>query len=210
MTKIESIQYAIAEANMFRSKLSPEALAVPGFTSLKIRHLLNNLGAISTNYLDCGSHRGGSFCSTVFKNENLENAICIDDFREFNENSPMKDLLDNAGKFKPGNVRMKLLSKDCWTVTPDELPVIDLYLYDSEHSSESQYKAITHFLGAMTDEFIMVIDDYSWQGGFVKEASLKGLADSKLQVLFQIELWNGIEGDNFSWHNGAGVFLLKK
>ena len=210
MTKIEAIKHAISEANLFRSKLSPEALAVPSYTSLKIRHTLNNLGAISKNYLDCGSHRGGSYCSTVFMNDNLETGTCIDNFSEFNDGNPLKDLLDNAGKFKPDNTKFKLISKDCWTVKPEELPKIDLYLYDSEHSSEAQYRAVTHFLDAMTDGFIFVVDDFCWNGGYVKEATLKGIADSGLKVLFEQELWNGVEGDNFSYHNGLYVALLSK
>jgi len=210
MTKIEQIQNAISEANLFRSKLSPEALQVPGFTSLKIRHLMNNLGAISSNYLDCGSHKGGTYCSTVFNNTNLQNAICIDDFREFNGDSPMIELLSNAGKFKPESVKMKLIQKDVWAVTEKDLPAgIDLYLYDSDHSLESQYKSVSYFLKSMADEFIFVVDDYSvWPQ--VKEGTEKGLKDSGLEILFQQELYNGIPGDNWGFHQGLFVALLRK
>ena len=215
MTKIEQIQHAIQEANFFRSKLTPEALAVPGFTSLKIRHLMNNLGAISTNYLDCGTHKGSTYCSTVFKNDNVQYATAIDSFVEFNEGSPMQEFLNNAGKLKPGVTQMQLVMKDWMSVGTESIPNdIDLYLYDANHSFESQRDAITHFLPSMANEFIMCIDDFSvWD--FVKNGTEEGLRNAKIilpsfEILFRQELFNGIEGDNHGWHNGVGLFLLKQ
>lgn len=206
MTKIEQIQFAISEANFFRSKLTPEALAVPGMTSLKIRALMNNLGAISTSYLEVGVHKGGTFCSTVFQNDNLITATAIDNYSEFNEGSPMQEFLDNAGKFKPGKVGMQLMMKDCWEVTnvPKE---IDLYLYDGNHSLESQRMACTHFLDSMADEFIFCVDDFSlWPQ--VKQGVSEGMKG--FTILFAQELWDGQESNNFGWHNGFYVALIKK
>lgn len=219
MTKIDQIQHAIQEANFFRSKLTPEALGVPGFTSLKIRHLMNNLGAISKNFMEVGSHKGGTFCSAVFQNMNLDHATAIDNYSEFNEGSPMQDMLTNAGKFKPAAVSMKLITKDCWTIGPESLPRgIDFYLYDGEHSLEAQTKACTHFLDSMANEFIFCVDDYSvWPQ--VKQGTQEGIAIEQLRhtlskggfkVLFEQELWDGQEGNNFGFHNGFYVALLKK
>lgn len=221
MNKIDKIKHAIHEANLFRSKLSPEALAVPGFTSLKIRHLLNNLGAISTNYLDCGSHKGGSVCSTIFNNS-LTHATCIDNFTEFTDGSPMHELLTNVGRFKPQDTQFKLISKNCWTVTPDDLPKeIDLYLYDCGHGREEQRDAVNFFTKSMADEFIFLVDDYShWT--HVKEGTKEGLdlADFRykmkkpellgFKVTFEQELWDGQPGNNFGYWNGFYVALCSK
>ena len=211
MTKIEAIQFAISEANLFRSKLSPEALAVPGYTSLKIRHLMNNLGAISSNYLEIGVHKGGTFCSAIFGNNNLAFATAVDSFVEFNEEgSPMKEFLSNAGMCKSIVTGMKLIAKDCWEIVPVDLPQgIDLYLYDGGHGFSEQLQACTHYLDSMADEFIFLVDDYSAFGG-VKDGTTEGIKKSGCEILFEQELYNGIPGDNFGFHNGFYVSLLKK
>lgn len=220
MTKIDQIKQAIHEANLFRSKLSPEALAVPSYTSLKIRHLLNNLGSISTNYYDCGSHRGGSLCSTLFNNPNIITATSADNFTEFNEGSPMQDLLDNVGRFKSPDTQFNLIMKDCWTIRSEELPSgIDMYLYDCGHGREEQRDAVTHFLDAMTDEFIFIVDDYNGIEG-VKEGTQEGIRLAELRykrkilpgftVLYEQQLWDGQPGNNMGWHNGLWIALCNK
>lgn len=198
---------------MFRSKLTDEALAVPGLTSLKIRHLMNNLGAISNDFLEIGSHKGGTFCSTVFGNDHLGTTVAVDNFSEFNkeEGHPMSHLLSNVGRFKPGKIKFTLVNKNCW-----ERPLMsidgncfDLYLYDGPHNLEDQRRACTQFLDSMANQFIFCVDDYSvWP--FVKEGTQLGIRDSGCKVLFEQELYNGIEGDNFGWHMGFYVALLEK
>lgn len=219
MTKIDQIKHAIHEANFFRSKLTEEALAVPGFTSLKIRHLMNNLGAISTNFCEVGSHVGGCFCSAIFQND-IQMATSVDNFEEFNESSPMQQLLNNVEKFKPINTKFTLICKDCWG--PLNLPKgIDFLNYDGPHSLEYQRRAVTQYIPYLADEFILTIDDFSaWD--FVKKGTNEGIALAELRhklknpelpgftVKFHQELWNGVEGDNWGYHNGFGVYLCSK
>jgi hypothetical protein len=218
MTKIDQIKHAISEANFFRSKLTPEALAVPGMTSLKIRHLMNNLGAIGTRFAEIGTHKGGTFCSTIFQNENLINAFAVDNFSEFTEDgNPMQELLSNVAKCKCDATQFSLLIKDCWDINPHPQGV-DLFLYDGNHSAEAQERAMTHFIPWMADEFIFCIDDFSaWP--WVKPATEAGIALAELRhkigkegyrVLFQQELWDGNEGNNMGWHNGYVVYLFSR
>lgn len=217
MTKIDQIKHAISEANFFRSKLTPEALAVPGYTSLKIRALMNNLGAISTNFAEIGSHVGGCFCSAIFQNDNLKTATSVDLFSEFNEErNPMQELLSNVGQFKPAETKFSLLIKDCWEIK-DHPTNIDFFSYDGPHSLETQAKAMTHYTDWMADEFIMCVDDYGWP--FVTQGTKDGLALAELRhkigkegykVLFSQELLSGVEGDNMQWHNGFFVALCSK
>ena len=208
----ETILSAIQNAEQHISRLTPEALGVPGFTSIKIRHLLNNLGLICHSFIECGSHKGGTFCSTVFANDHLKQAVAIDDFSEFNNDDPMAELLANVAEFKPGSVPFKLIKQDCWS---DEVKKelagmkFDLYTYDGAHDYESQRRAITQYLDFMDDEFILVVDDYStWDQ--VKKGTKDGIQDSGCSIVFERELYNGIPGDNFAWHNGIGLFLLRK
>lgn len=220
MSKIEAIKHAISEANFFRSKLTPEALGVPGFTSLKIRHLMNNLGAISTNFLEVGSHKGGTFCSAAFQNPNLQFITAIDNFSEFSEGSPFQELMNNVGKFKATQSFFKMLMVNCWEVQKESLPQgIDFYMYDGNHGLDEQKMACTHFIESMANEFIFCVDDYSvWPQ--VKQGTKEGIALAELRyklknlpgftVLFEQELYNGVEGDNMGFHMGFWVALCKK
>lgn len=168
---------------------------------------MNNLGAISTHFAEIGSHVGGTFCSAVFNNDNLVSATSVDSFVEFNGGNPMQELISNVGKFKPGPVQFRLIAQDCWNIK--EHPTgIDFFCYDGDHSLESQKRAITHFLPWMANEFIFVVDDAIWPQ--VKQGTNDGLLECDCEVLLDMELFNGIEGDNQGWHNGLRVFLMRK
>lgn len=197
MTKINQIQEAIAKAERLESKLEPECFKIGGFTSPKIRHLMNNLGAISNIYLEIGCHRGATFVATGYKNTGHPR-IAIDNFSEFDDGTVKNEFESNCNKFLEG--KWDLHNKNCWEIDFYH-DMFDLYNYDGEHSVESQKKAITHFLPAMKDEFIMCIDDASWDD--VITGTAQGLAETSVQVLFDQLLVDG-------YWNGFRVLLLKK
>lgn len=212
MNKIEQIKEAIEKADKFESNLSPEALEVPSLTSLKIRHLLNNLASISTDYCEVGSHRGGTFVSAIYGNTNLRNAVAIDDYSEsFFEGDAKSDFTNNASRFAPDNVEWELITKDSFSVTKQDFksPFFDMYLYDGDHSLEAQKKALTYFLPFMDKCFIFLCDDFSWER--VKIGTLEGIKKCGLKVLFEQEFITP-EGDppNENWHNGYYIALLEK
>lgn len=220
MTKIQQIQEAIAKAECHESKMDETAWSVPALSSLKIRHLMNNLGAISTMYLEHGTHRGGLFCSTIRNNENLLSACAVDNYEsdETNQEGAMPDFLNNVKKCMPLSLRNSflLIRNNSFDISPKDIygaGGIDLYLYDAHHSYEAERQAVTHFLPAMADTFIMCKDD--WQFGDVKRGTLDGLVDSGCEILFQQELLNTEpytedEHRNSEFWRGFYVALLKK
>lgn len=208
-TRVGQIQEAIDMAKIHGSKLTEEALRVPGFTSIKIRHLLNNLGAISTNYLEVGVHLGGTFCSTCCGNP-LQEAVAIDNYSEFNKGGETKEeFLDNADSFVCMETLFSLIEADCFTVKDLGQSKFDLYLYDGQHTESSQQRGVTHFLPNLTDEFIFVVDD--WQFAGVESGTRTGIKLSGLEILFEciLETKEG-ESANEAFHNGFAVFLLKQ
>lgn len=210
MEKINKIKEAIDKAKRRESKLSTDALEVPSMTSLNIRHLLNNLGAISYNYLECGSHRGGHFCSVVFGNNNLLEAVAIDNYSEFNKSGETKEeFLSNARQFTPPNTKYKLIEDDCFSIKTLPKNYFDLYNYDALHSESAQQRAVSHFLPNLTNEFIMVVDDWEFPG--VETGTRNGIMLSGLSVLFE-EVFLTPKGaePNEHWHNGYAVFYLKQ
>ncbi len=210
MSKIEQIENAISNALKRKSKLKNEALMVPALSSLNIRHLMNNLGAISTNYLEHGVHKGGLFCSTIYKNENLY-YVCAGDSWESDSNSEDKareQFVNNAYDHKPKDTILEILEGDTFSQSPNEImKPIDLYLFDADHSEDSQCRALTHFLPAMADEFIFCVDDYDWDD--VRNGTERGIKESGVEVLFE-KIFKGNDHDNEGWWNGYAVFLLKK
>jgi len=210
MTKIDQIEEAIEKAMRRESKLTKEALEVPSMTSLNIRHLLNNLGAISKNYLECGVHLAGHFCSVIFNNKNLTEAVAIDNYSEFNKDGVTKqEALKNIEQFRPEGTMCKLVEDDCFKVKHLPFGIFDLYNYDAQHTESSQQRAVSHFLPNLTKEFIMVVDDWGFDG--VERGTRNGIKLSGLEVLFERILVTpaGLE-PNEHFHNNFALFLLKQ
>lgn len=209
--KVDEILDAIENAKNMKSKMDEVSWSVPALSSLRLRHLMNNLGAISNKYLECGVHKGGLFCSTIRNNQALDVAYYIDSFesdKTTGENVG-EQFLQNAMKCGP---EMVFLGRVCDTfeVESDGATDIDLYLYDAAHDYESQRKAITHFLPSMADEFILCVDDYDWDE--VRRGTADGIKDAEekgYEVVFFAEL-KGNDHDNDGFWNGFFVALFKK
>lgn len=202
MNKIDLIQEAINKAERLESKLTPKEFDIGGYTSPKIRHLMNNLGDISRNYLEIGVHLGATFMAANYANA-FSTSTAIDNFSEFNENDPKKHFLQNMG-----TMRFMLIDQDCWTMSTSFYNPIDLYLYDGGHDLESQEKALTHFLPAMAKEFIFCVDDYGWD--VVQKGTASGIEKSGVEVVAHWPLGLGDQGSTDGYWNGFGVFLLRK
>lgn len=213
MDKIELIKQAIEKAKHRQSNMDEVAWSVPALSSLNIRHLMNNLGAISTNYLECGVHKGGLFCSTIRNNRNLESVTANDNWAsDENSNEKAEDIFrESIRRCVPIDKWLHVDIRKCDTF--DLLPIhitgkpIDLYLFDADHSYESQRKAITHFMPAMADEFIICVDDHDWDD--VWKGTHAGLLEAGVEVLFE-DAFKGGDHDNDGWWNGFYVALLKK
>lgn len=215
MDKIALIEKAIEDAIARTSKVNEASMNVPALASLRIRHLLNNLGAISTRYLEVGVHRGGSFCSTVCEN-NLLSATAVDSFASdevFTDNTVEPEFKINSKNLLQPSTKFKLLKGDSFGVSVKKvLGPIDLYLYDASHAYEDQKNALLYYKDAMADEFIYCCDDWMFED--VKAGTLEGLRLGGYEILYERQLVN--EGDdidnhdNEQWWRGYAVYLLKK
>lgn len=214
--KIQAIKEAIEKAKNHQSKMDETAWSVPALSSLKIRHLMNNLGALSTRYLECGVHKGGLFCSAIRNNDNLLYATANDSFAsdEGSQDKAWPQFVTNGGGCKSSKTEFAVIVGDTFEVDPSTIVgPVDLYLFDADHSYESQRKAMTHFLPSMANEFIVCVDD--WQYGDVKRGTIDGVTDSGCEILFQEELLNPEpytedQHLNDMYWRGFYVALLKK
>lgn len=214
MNKIEQIDIAIELAILRKSKLTEPSMNVPALASLRIRHLLNNLGEISTKYLECGVHKGGTFCSTVFGND-LIYAVAVDSFESdepYHTDQAKPQFLENSKKILQPSTKFNLLVGDTFKIDLDQIVHgIDLYLYDAGHSREQQRDALIYYKPVLADEFIYCCDD--WTYGEVKQGTMEGIEQGGYEILYQKELINETPGDdhlNEEWWRGYAVFLLKK
>lgn len=210
MITIEGIKEAIEQADLMYSQHGAETYDVPALTSLKIRHLLNNIGSLGTKYLECGVHKGGTHTATIAGNGNLKEIIAIDSFESdlTKEDKAKPQFYENTGKHLPAESEHTLIVSDSFKVNVNDLPKgIDIYLYDGGHDELSQRKALTYFLPALADEFIYLCDDFDWPE--VKAGTKKGIWDAKLGILFEHTLV-GNDHDNDGYWNGFYIALLKK
>ena len=198
----EQIELAIASALRRESKLTPEAMEPGGFTSPEIRHLMNNLGSLSKNYLEIGVLRGALSAATAWKNDHLDITLC-DNWSEFNESDGREDFFRNHAKFMPS---AKVLEKDCFTIQKEEVPKdVDLYLYDAAHSYEAQEKGITYFEKFFASQVIVCVDDFNWESS--QKGTRMGLGYLSMSGWKVKSEWV-LTGEQ--WWNGYAVYLLKK
>jgi hypothetical protein len=215
MTKIELIEEAIERADNFQSKVKDlAAYDVPALASLKIRCLLNNLGELATNYMECGVHRGGTFCSTVAGNKNIKKAFAIDSWESDHMGGEIHEtqFLAAAKANVTPSTKLVVVKDDCFSVDLSKIDSpIDMFLYDAGHSRDDQRKALTYYYPVLANEFIYCCDD--WQFGEVKEGTLEGIKEMGFDVLFEKELLNTTQGEehlNMEWWRGYYVALLRK
>lgn len=212
MEKLEKLKQIINASlrGELSSKLTETEMSVGGFISPKNRHLLNNLGSLATNYLEVGSHIGSSLVSVVYGNNNINSAIACDNFCLLStpDQNVKQEFIHNCDESIKG--RYSLLEMNCWDVTKKHIKnPIDLYYYDGDHSYESQYKGITHFAKFLSDDAIVIVDDFSWQEP--NEGTMDGIRDAKLKIKYFMTLHSGIESDaGNGWWNGYCVFMIKK
>jgi hypothetical protein len=199
---VEHVETAIARAERGESKLDRAAFRARGFTSAKVRHLLNNLGSLDgLDYLEVGVHRGATFLATNYRNE-LLSAVAVDNWSEFDEDgSARAEFLQHCTTLlRPGSY--SVLEQDCFTVTPAQLPApVNFYVYDGEHGVGSQRRALMHFAPMLDDAFIFVVDDYTWAAARI--GTQQAIVELGLKVRYARELIDG-------WWNGLYVSVLEK
>jgi len=226
---ISQINNALHKSDSEESKLTNLTLKIPGLTSHKVKHFINNLVAMpDTRYLEIGTYQGAVFTSALEGNK--INAIAIDDFSS-EEISPMRDILDwEAEEGNPVEILKKnislvsdpvdretsaeeekivsVLNKNAFAVTKEDIPFkISVFFYDGDHSYEAQKKAIKHYLPMMDETFILIVDDWNWKQ--VQVGTKEAIIEEKLKVLYDHTILTSGEDPDDYW-NGLGIFVLKQ
>ena len=206
------IDHCIQNADKYSSKCKKSILDIDGMSGKKTRHCYNNICSLpNTRYLEIGTWRGSSLCSAIYQN-NIQ-GVAIDNWSYSHEDRT--SFYANFTNHMNGS-EIRIIENDCWNVSCDNLGMkFNVYMYDGDHTSESQSRAITHFLDAMDDVFIYIVDD--WNDKRVRDGTLEGIHRANLNTCYQREIYTSddnshakIHGKDSDWHNGVCFFVLKK
>lgn len=196
-----TLREAFKQAEKHQSKLTPEYIStLNGLSSPKIWHLLNILCSESDTYLEIGTYMGSSLMAALYQNSHV-NAVAVDNFC-------LKPKTRGHFLHNTKDLKFTFFEQDCFSIDPGKLPKFSLYFFDGEHSYESQKKAITHFLPAMKDEFIYIVDD--WNNEPVRNGTLDAIDECGLDILELEERRNRLMKDVAGWWCGIAAFKLKK
>ncbi len=193
------------------SKINDKIINMDGMTGTKTRHFYNNLlNFEDARYLEIGTWKGSSVCSAMCGNN--AKIICIDNWSEFG--GPKNEFLQNFQEFK-GNNNAQFIEMNCFKVDTKNLPKFNIYMYDGNHSYDSHYKALKHYVNNLDNMFIFIVDDWNWQQ--VRDATYKSIKNLNLEILYEKEI--RLTNDNthtpkeigkVSWWNGIYVAILQK
>lgn len=205
----ELLEKAINDGSQLISTLPPAQMDVPALTSIRLRHILNNIGKLGTIHLECGVHKGGTYTATIAGNANIEKSYAIDSFdSDFSGETARVQFLANRSKFETAGNEYQLIVSDCFSTDISLLPDnIDLYLYDGDHSYESQKQALIYFKDKLADTFIFLCDDYDW--GEVNKGTQDGITEAGYKKLYE-KILVGNDHDNDGFWNGYYFAILKK
>lgn len=210
---IDHLERCFEKAERKESKLIPAIHEIMSMTGEKTRHFYNNLLDIDdAKYMEIGVWAGGSTCSAMFGNK--ASVVAIDNFTGFG--SPRELFWDNFRKYKGDNDAV-FIDSDCFTLSNNAFKwQFNIYLFDGDHSEESQYKALDYYLPCMDDVFIFVADDYNWKS--VRDGTYRAIENNKLEIIWKKEIRLTMDNEfthnqdeaKDTWWNGMGVFILKK
>jgi collagenase-like PrtC family protease len=207
------IEKATLIANLLVTSVNSDfETGVPGISSPRVDKLLNELGKISTSYLEVGCLGGRTFSSVL--SGNTLTAYAVDNWKEgvVSENNEhnitvtKEDFVSNILPHKGENL-IKVFNCDFINVNKTDISGVDLFLYDGDHSYESTKLAVEYFASTFADECILVFDDANWDG--VVDGAIAGIEAAGLTVQYDKKLLNSIE-DKAMWWNGLFIALVNK
>ena len=203
----DHLEISVFDAINHKSKITDEIQALPGMSSTKGRHLLNNLGSLpGINYLEVGSWKGSTAVSALYQNKVAKYTI-VENWKLGSEG--IKDELfnnfNNILGYSPN-----IVEADCFSFNPLEKDIkdIDIYFYDGEHEEIDQYQALTHYYDSLADNFIFIVDDTNYPPALV--GTIKAIADKNLKINKHWTLFATHNGDTNNFWNGMYVAVLSK
>ena len=193
---------------------------VPGLTSPRVRHFLNNIcsqeGAV---YLEVGVFAGSTFCAAI-ENNDMVAAYANDNWTQPNLQPEREDLdLDVTGDMETfiSNVErvssnldfdISVLDGDAQSLDASNFQhKVNVIFYDGDNDPSVMFQFFNNMDQYTDDVFTLIIDDANMESN-VKVT--KEFVESKdWKILYERELLNDMEDDTM-WWNGLYVLVLSK
>lgn len=223
---VNHIKHSLCETHSFRSKLVPEILQLEGHSGTKTRLFYNNLlnCNVPLNYLEIGSYMGSSFVSAMYKNFNV-NGIAVDNYdikyciTQEESDKRYGIFLKNVDTFLSNGEKTLHLKEDFYNLNVQELPKLDVYLFDGDHAEKDQYDAFKVMYPCFADICVVIIDDYNQLS--VQSGTELALAEMPDQIPFEVKYKKKITYTSDGSHtpfrvamkefwNGTCIFVLEK
>lgn len=87
--------------------------------------------------------------------------------------------------------------------------------YDGSHSERDQYDGIILPQPSLTEEYVLIVDDWNWD--LVRRGTLNALRDTKSTIVTSIEIRTTFDnsltqypGAKSDWHNGLYIAGIRK
>ena len=196
---------------------------VPGLSSARVRHFLNNLcsqeGAV---YLEVGVFAGSTFCAAI-QNNDMVAAYANDNWSEPNLQPARKDItlpledvtVNTFVKNLQTNVTTDTLDFDIQVLNGDSSQLgkkdfkedVNIIFYDGDNAEHKMIEFFNNMLGFTENVFTLVVDDANVEQNVA--ITKDWVENQKLNILYERELLNDQEDDKM-WWNGLYVLVLSK
>ena len=196
---------------------------VPGLSSPRVRHFLNNLcsqeGAV---YLEVGVFAGSTFCAAI-QNNDMEAAYANDNWSQPNLKPARQDIdfpldevtVDTFVENLQQNVTTETLDFDIQVLNGDSSQLdkkdfehdVNIIFYDGDNSKRKMVEFFEGMKNFTQDVFTLVIDDANIEDNV--KITKEWIESQNYNLLYERELLNDQEDDKM-WWNGLYVTVVSK
>lgn len=203
------------EIGMVRNWFDP-CPNIKGMSSIKKLRLLHiAYGCLNQDecHVEIGTYTGKSLISAMLNNPIRKTYAC-DNFSQFSDTSSESILFANLEKYGIKN-DVNFFNSDFRKILNERfinLP-IGLYLYDGAHDFDSQYQAIKLAEHLLSDNALVLVDDWRFADdshSYAKAGTLKAIEESTESYELLYELPARHNADQAMWWNGVGVLAFSR
>ena len=208
---------AVYKADNKTSKAKPKRIntEIKGFSSTRIRHLLNNLCSLENcNYLDVGSYRGSTVISAVWDNDATGYAVDTFNFDMLSSETTFhpqvkKALEDLLTVFNIQN-KVNIIVKDIAKINKKDLneQLMDVVYYDSSLNAKDIQSAVKNILPNTKIYSILVFANT--QNSEALAVFEKAIIANLATIHYSLELKSRVIGDSNTWWNGVKIFVVER
>jgi hypothetical protein len=158
-------EWALLEAENERSKITEPIIFIPGMSSSKCRHFLNNICFISgARYLELGPWEGSTSISALYQNP-LESYTLIDDWSMGPDNAPqtLNTNFNNVLGYLPN-----IIEDNCFSIDPVSKGIIDIDIIfcDTGADEGEQYSTLSYYYPYMSTNFVYILNSITYPPSF--------------------------------------------